>query len=113
VFDVRELDTLQLRFRANGYDSYNLYGWFFDNVKVKGAPVLTTVNIYGPAGNPGGAKIGDDVTISMISNTDLIAPPTVVMNGEFVTTIGSGSIFSAIKTLPVLPSRSQLLFLWR
>ena len=110
VYDVRELDTLQLRFRANGYDSYNLYGWFFDNVKVKGAPVLSTVNIYGPAGNPGGAKIGDDVTISMISNTDLIAPPTVVMNGEFVTTIGSGTIFSAIKTITATDSEGPVMF---
>ena len=110
VYDVRELDTLQLRFRANGPDSYNLYGWFFDNVKVKGAPVFSTVNIYGPAGNPGGAKIGDDVTISMISNTDLIAPPTVIMNGEFVTTVGSGTNFSAIKTITATDSEGPVWF---
>ena len=110
VYDVRELDTLQLRFRANGPDSYNLYGWFFDNVKVKGAPVFSTVNISGPAGNPGGAKIGDDVTISMISNTDLIAPPTVIMNGEFVTTVGSGTNFSAIKTITATDSEGPVWF---
>ena len=81
---LRDLDTLQIRFRTSGTYSYNINYWYIDNVKVYGAPVLSTVSISGPAENPGGAINYDVVTITMESNTDLIAAPTVIINGEIV-----------------------------
>jgi len=108
--DLRNLDTLQLRFRAYGNWSYNIWDWWIDNVKVYAKPVLNTVSISGPAENPGGAINDDVVTITMVSNTDLIAAPTVVMNGEFVTTAGSGTNFSASKTITAADLEGPVLF---
>jgi len=108
--DQRDLDTLQIRFRTAGTYSYNINEWYIDNVKVYGAPVLNTVSISGPAENPGGAINDDVVTITMVSNTDLIAAPTVIMNGEFATTTGSGTNFSASKTISPADPEGPVLF---
>ena len=107
---LRDLDTLQIRFRASGTYSYNINYWYVDNVKVYGAPVLNSVNITGPPLNPGGAINDDVVTITMESNTDLIAAPTVIMNGDFVTTTGSGTDFSASKTITAADPEGPVLF---
>ena len=86
LYGLRDLDTLQIRFRTHGDFSYNINDWYIDNVNIYAAPVLSTVSISGPAENPEGAINGDQVTITMESNTDLLAPPTVIMNGDTVTT---------------------------
>jgi len=107
---LRDIDTLQIRFRSHGTYSYNINFWYLDNVKIYGAPVLNTVNITGPVDNPTGAVNNDDVTLSMTSNTDLIAPPTVIMNGEFISSTGSGTDYSATKTISANDAEGPLLF---
>ena len=107
---LRDVDTLQIRFRAHGTNSYNINYWYVDNVNIYGAPIFNTVNISGPIDNPTGAVNNDDVTLTMTSNTDLIAPPTVVMNGEFVTSTGSGTDFSATKTISANDAEGPILF---
>ena len=99
LYGLRDLDTLQIRFRTHGDFSYNINDWYIDNVNIYAAPVLSTVSISGPVENPEGAINGDQVTITMESNTDLLVPPTVIMNGDTVTTIASGTDFSATKEI--------------
>jgi len=107
---LRDLDTLQIRFRAAGTYSYNINYWYVDNVKVYGAPIFNTLSIAGPAENPGGAINDDVVTISMESNTALIDTPTVIMNGEFVTTTGSGTNYTATKIISDADPEGPVLF---
>ena len=107
---LRDIDSLQIRFRTHGTFSYNINYWYLDNVNIYGAPVFNTVSISGPIDNPTGAVNNDDVTLSMTSNTDLIAPPTVVMNGEFVTSTGSGTDYTATKTISANDSEGPVLF---
>jgi hypothetical protein len=107
---LRDLDTLQIRFRTHGTFSYNINYWYLDNVNIYGAPVFNTVNITGPVDNPTGAVNNDDVTLSMTSNTDLIALPTVIMNGEVVTSTGSGTDYSATKTISANDAEGPVLY---
>ena len=107
---LRDIDSLQIRFRSHGTYSYNINFWYLDNVKIYGAPVLNTVNIAGPVDNPTGAVNNDEVTLSMTSNTDLIAPPTVIMNGEFITSAGSGTDYTATKIISANDAEGPLLF---
>ena len=107
---LRDIDTLQIRFRTHGTFSYNINYWYLDNVNIYGAPVFNTVNITGPIDNPTGAVNNDQVTLSMTSNTDLIAPPTVIMNGEFVTSTGTGTDYSATKTISANDAEGPVLY---
>ena len=42
---LRDIDTLQIRFRTHGTFSYNINYWYLDNVNIYGAPVFDNVNI--------------------------------------------------------------------
>ena len=107
---LRDIDTLQIRFRTHGTFSYNINYWYLDNVNIYGAPVFNTLGITGPIDNPTGAVNNDEVTLSMTSNTDLIAPPTVIMNGEVVSSTGSGTDFTATKTISASDAEGPVLF---
>ena len=107
---LRDIDTLQIRFRTHGTFSYNINYWYLDNVNIYGAPVFNTLGITGPIDNPTGAVNNDEVTLSMTSNTDLITPPTVIMNGEVVISTGSGTDFTATKTISASDAEGPVLF---
>ena len=107
-----DIDTLQLRFRTSGTFSYNINFWYVDNVEVYGAPMLNSVNITGPPENPNGAINEDVVTITMDPNTDLIAAPTVIINGEIVDdpTFDGTDYYTATKIISDADPEGPILF---
>ena len=107
-----DIDTLQLRFRTSGTFSYNINFWYVDNIEVYGAPMLNSVNITGPPENPSGAINEDVVTITMDPNTDLIAAPTVIINGEIVDdpTFDGTDYYTATKIISDADPEGPILF---
>ena len=74
--------------------------------------MLNSVNITGPPENPSGAINEDVVTITMDPNTDLIAAPTVIINGEIVDdpTFDGTDYYTATKIISDADPEGPILF---
>ena len=75
--------TLQLRWKAYGTDSYYIDAWIIDNIRVISLPKLSSVQIESNNTTDNQTAIeGNEVTLSLISETALVGPPYVQINGN-------------------------------
>ena len=90
--------TLQLRWIAYGTDSYYIDAWIIDNIRVISLPKLSNVHIESNNTTDNQTAIeGDEITLSLTSETTLVGPPYVQINGNetIVTPLGSNTYTSS------------------
>ena len=82
IAEIISGSDLQIKFTAYGTNSYYIDDWFIDNVEIVSAPKLNIVSITSSNENSEKGIIGDEISIDISSNTDLISNPIVQMNGN-------------------------------
>ena len=82
IAEIISGNDIQLKFTAYGTCSFYINDWFIDNIEIVSAPKLDMVTITSSNNNLGKAIVGDEILINISSNSELIADPDVLMNGN-------------------------------